>query len=406
MHSARLLLNSIFQVLKEHKRRSIFSMLGVLFGILSLVAVGNISSAMTKKVKETLNQFGPNLIIVRAGEVRITGRGVRQFSMAQTLKFGDVQAIKQSIRGIKEIVPIAEFFFPLRYKQNIININIIGAPRSIVKIRNLIIQDGYFYGEKDEQKRAKKVVLGYKVWKTLFGDERAFGKTILARRVPCKVVGVLAPKGADLAGEDLDRLVYMPLQTVLRRFLNADYLSAIFIQAQRETDIPRIKAEIKKLLRRRHGLGPMEKDDFTVYSPADIAKTKQKGLALVSVLSKMAATISFTIGGLGIFAVMLLAVNERQREIGIRRAVGAKKKDILWQFLGEACVISLTGGILGIGLGLGIGILVSLIGSLPIVFAWKNLFLSLFISVGLGLVAGVYPAYVAASLMPLEVLKS
>ena len=173
MHSARLLLNSIFQVLKEHKRRSIFSMLGVLFGILSLVAVGYISSAMTKKVKETLNQFGPNLIIVRAGEVRITGRGVRQFSMAQTLKFGDVQAIKQSIRGIKEIVPIAEFFFPLRYKQNIININIIGAPRSIVKIRNLIIQDGYFYGEKDEQKRAKKVVLGSK-----------YGRPCLVMNVP------------------------------------------------------------------------------------------------------------------------------------------------------------------------------------------------------------------------------
>ncbi|CAD7770148.1 MacB-like periplasmic core domain protein [Candidatus Methanoperedenaceae archaeon GB37] len=141
-------LKSVFQFLKTYKKRTILSMLGVLFGIFSLVAVGNISSAMNQKVKETLDKFGPNLLIIRAGEVHVTGRGVRQFGTAQTLKLRDAIAIKQFIKGIKEIVPIVEINYPLRYKQQITTMKIVGATSNIAKVRNLKLLEGHFYGFK------------------------------------------------------------------------------------------------------------------------------------------------------------------------------------------------------------------------------------------------------------------
>jgi len=398
-------LKSVFQFLKTYKKRTVLSMLGVLFGIFSLVAVGNISSAMNQKVKEALDKFGPNLLIIRAGEVHVTGRGVRQFSTAQTLKLRDAIAIKQFIKGIKEIVPIVEINYPLRYKQQITTMKIVGATSNIAKVRNLKLLEGHFYGSKEEKYLSKKGVLGYEAWKTLFEGKNAFGKTILIRRVPCQVIGVLAEKGTDLAGDNLDQVVYLPLKTVIRRLLNQDHISALYLQAEEGVDLEGLKEEIKKLLRKQHGLTTMEKDDFSIYSLEDIAKTKQKGLGLVSVLSKMAAIISFTVGGLGIFAVMLLSVTERQREIGIRRAVGAKRIHILWQFLGEAVFISLLGGIGGIGLGLIIALIVSLAANLPIIFNVIYLILALSISLALGIMAGSYPAFLAACSPPLKALK-
>ncbi len=398
-------LKSVFQFLKTYKKRTILSMLGVLFGIFSLVAVGNISSAMNQKVKETLDKFGPNLLIIRAGEVHITGRGVRQFGTAQTLKLRDAIAIKQFIKGIKEIVPIVEINYPLRYKQQITTMKIVGATSNIAQVRNLKLLEGYFYGSKEEKYLSKKVVLGYEAWKTLFEDKNAFGKTILIRRVPCQVIGVLAEKGTDLAGDNLDQVVYLPLKTVIRRLLNQDYISALYLQAKEGINLDALKEEVKKLLRKQHGLTTMEKDDFSIYSLEDIAKTKQKGLDLVSVLSKMAAIISFTVGGLGIFAVMLLSVTERQREIGIRRAVGAKRIHILWQFLGEAVFISFLGGMGGIGLGSIIALIVSLVANLPIIFNVIYLILAMGISLALGIMAGSYPAFLAACSPPLKALK-
>jgi len=398
-------LKSVFQFLKTYKKRTVLSMLGVLFGIFSLVAVGNISSAMNQKVKEALDKFGPNLLIIRAGEVHVTGRGVRQFSTAQTLKLRDAIAIKQFIKGIKEIVPIVEINYPLRYKQQITTMKIVGATSNIAKVRNLKLLEGHFYGSKEEKYLSKKGVLGYEAWKTLFEGKNAFGKTILIRRVPCQVIGVLAEKGTDLAGDNLDQVVYLPLKTVIRRLLNQDHISALYLQAEEGINLEGLKEEIRKLLRKQHGLTTMEKDDFSIYSLEDIAKTKQKGLGLVSVLSKMAAIISFTVGGLGIFAVMLLSVTERQREIGIRRAVGAKRIHILWQFLGEAVFISLLGGIGGIGLGLIIALIVSLAANLPIIFNIIYLILALSISLALGIMAGSYPAFLAASSPPLKALK-
>jgi len=401
----KIFLKNIFQVLILHKRRTLLSMLGVLFGILALVTVSHISIAMKKQIKNTLEKFGPNLVVVRAGEVRVTGRGIHQFSTAQTLKLNDAKAIKMTINGVKRVVPLVEAMFPLRYKGTIMWTKLIGATNEIKDLRNLILEEGRFFNKEEEKLGLRKVVLGYKVWKTLFNEKGVFGKTLLIRRVPCEIIGVLAPKGADLAGEDLDNVIYLPLKTVMTRFLNVDYLSAILIETVNEKDMLRIKENIKNLLRQRHKIGPLEADDFTIYALKDLTETKEKGLALVSLLSKMAAIISFIIGGIGIFALMLLSVAERYYEIGIRRAVGAKKIDILLQFLGEAIFISFSGGIGGIILGLMIAWTISFIANIPLVLSFIQIILSIIISLGLGIIAGVYPAYLAASLPPLKAFQ-
>ncbi|HDD35553.1 MAG TPA: FtsX-like permease family protein [Candidatus Desulfofervidus auxilii] len=399
-----LFLKNIWQIMILYKRRTLLSMLGVLFGILALVAVGHISTAMKRQIKDTLEKFGPNLIIVRAGEMRVTGRGTYQFSTAQTLKLEDVKAIEIAINGVIKAVPLAEVMFPLRYKGTVTQAKLIGTTNKIKELRNLILQEGRFFNKKEEKIGQRKAVIGYKVWKTLLGKKVSFGETILIWRVPCEVIGVLAEKGTDLTGEDLDSVVYLPLKTVMKRFLNVDYLSAILIKMKEDVNIAKVKEEIKKLLRKRHKIGPSEPDDFTVYALEDLTKTKKKGLALVSLLSKMAATISFIIGGLGIFALMLLSVAERYYEIGIRRAVGAKKRDILLQFLGEAIFISFCGGIGGIVLGISVAWIVELIVHLPFVLSPIRFIFALSISLGLGFIAGVYPAYLAASMPPLRAL--
>lgn len=224
--------------------------------------------------------------------------------------------------------------------------------------------------------------------------------------MPCKVIGILEKKGVDLAGEDQDSVIYTPLSTMMRRFLNVDYFSTILIKAKEKKNIANIKEETERLLRKRHKIGPGGKDDFTVYTLSEMTKKKEEGLKLVSLLSKMAATISFSIGGLGIFAMMLLSVSERKREIGIKRAVGAKRRDILIQFLGESLFISLFGGIGGVVLGIIISLIIIIISGLPLVINPIHLALAFFISISLGVLSGLYPAYLATSIEPLEVLKA
>lgn len=370
------------------------------------MAVGNISLAMKKKVEIELNKFGPNLTVIRAGIIRVHGRSQMQFSSAQTLKMGDVIAIRESILGIDLALPLSEKDFPIKYKQNRTTAKLVGAGPEIFKLRNLELLEGQFYSKKDERFAPREVVLGHKVWETLFYGESALCKTILIRRVPCRIIGVLKKKGVDLAGEDQDNIIYIPLNTMMKRFLNVDYFSTILTKTKEKGSISDIKEEMERLLRKRHGIGPGKKDDFTIYSLSEMTKKKEESLKLVSLLSRMAATISFSIGGLGIFAMMLLSVSERKREIGIRRAVGAKRKDILFQFLGESLFISFFGGVGGLTLGMVISLLIITSSGLPLVINPIHLVLAFFITVSLGIVSGLYPAYLATSIEPLEVLRT
>ena len=405
MKKVRIFLRSIFQMLLVHKHRTLLSMMGVLFGIASLVAMGHISNATMKNTSLVLHTLGPDLIVVEPGKVRVTGYGKNEYVQSQKLHLSDAETMKNSLTSVQEVVPVINMMMDTKYKRISANVLITAASVDIRDLRNLDLEDGRFYTETEDNIGARKCVIGYNVWRTLFGEEKAFGKNLMIQKVPCEVIGVLSPKGKDLAGSDLDSIIYIPLTTLKSHFTNADSISGILLKAEVGADMTKLKKSIALILRDNHKITSMKKDDFNIYSFKDIAKAKTEGINLVSLLSKMAATITFLIGGLGIFAVMLLSVVEREKEIGIRMAVGAKRIDVLIQFLGEAVFISIIGGVAGIISGLIIAVVLIVVTDLPFTFEILSIIYVFFISLVLGIVSGAYPAFVASSLTPIKTIK-
>jgi len=393
------------QNLVVHKARMILALLGILFAVMSLVAFGNISSGMKKKIEAEIGKFGKNLVIVRAGLVFTAGRSARQFSESKTLKIRDAQLIKESLPGVAEVVPYFDMSYAARYKENTLTVTVTGVPDKIFDIRGIDLSLGRFFSVEEEEKAEKKAVIGFKVYENFFSAEDPIGKNIMIFRVPTEVIGVMAEKGTDFAGQDQDLQVYVPLNSFMRRYSNVDYIKGIYVQAQDGYSLAGMKIALRDFLRKAHNTKPEQKDDFSIFTMEDILRTQEEGIRLVSVLTIIASTVSFLIGGLGIFAIMLLSISERKMEIGIRRVVGSKKRDIIVQFLAESVIVALIGGIGGIVAGFLITILVDLIGGFPIVVS-MNIPLAFFISILIGVLAGIYPAIQGTKYEPVQVLYS
>ncbi|OPY01100.1 MAG: Macrolide export ATP-binding/permease protein MacB [Syntrophorhabdus sp. PtaB.Bin184] len=215
----------------------------------------------------------------------------------------------------------------------------------------------------------------------------------------------MTEKGTDFAGQDQDLQVYIPLNAFMRRYSNVDYIKGMYVQVEDGYPLSGMKAALRGLIRKAHDMKPEQKDDFTVFTMEDVLRTQEEGIRLVSVLTVIASTVSFLIGGLGIFAIMLLSISERKMEIGIRRVVGSKKRDIIMQFLSESVIVALVGGIGGILAGLLITVIVDVIGGFPMVFS-MNIPLALCISMVIGVLAGIYPAMEGTKYEPVKALYS
>jgi len=404
MYSFNFYLKIALQNLVIHKARMILSLLGILFAVMSLVAFGNISSGMKLKIDNEISRFGKNLIILRSGLVFITGRGASQFAESKTLKLEDVKIIKERLPEIKEVVPFFDTTYPARYGENTLRINIIGATPNIFTVRNIDLMVGKPFTDKDDDNTVKSAVVGFKVYDNLFKSENPLGKYLLIYRVPTEIIGVIDEKGVDFTGQDQDLQVYIPLNTFMRRYSNVDYIKGAYFQTEDGVKLGETKQKIRKLLRSIHNLKDVQKDDFSIFTLDDILRTREEGIRLVSVLTIIASIVSFLIGGLGIFAIMLLTVAERKIEIGIRRVVGSKKKDIIFQFLTESVIVAMIGGIAGIVVGCIITVIVDYLGGFPFFLYIGNIFLSIFISVLIGIAAGIYPAIQGTKFVPIEVL--
>jgi len=404
MYSFNFYLKIALQNLVIHKARMILSLLGILFAVMSLVAFGNISSGMKLKIDNEISRFGKNLIILRSGLVFITGRGASQFAESKTLKLEDVKIIKERLPEIKEVVPFFDTTYPARYGENTLRINIIGATPNIFTVRNIDLMVGKPFTDKDDDNTVKSAVVGFKVYDNLFKSENPLGKYLLIYRVPTEIIGVIDEKGVDFTGQDQDLQVYIPLNTFMRRYSNVDYIKGAYFQTEDGVKLGETKQKIRKLLRSIHNLKDVQKDDFSIFTLDDILRTREEGIRLVSVLTIIASIVSFLIGGLGIFAIMLLTVAERKMEIGIRRVVGSKKKDIIFQFLTESVIVAMIGGIAGIVVGCIITVIVDYLGGFPFFLNIGNIFLSIFISVLIGIAAGIYPAIQGTKFVPIEVL--
>ncbi|MBK3331883.1 FtsX-like permease family protein [Persephonella atlantica] len=405
LHKVFLYIAVIVRIFREYRLRSALSVLGVGFGTFALISMVSISNSLQEKSRQEVEKFGKNLVVVKAGKVRVFRRSSRSITSAKTLKISDALAIKQHIDHVKTVLPSFQISYPIRKEGTTIFSTIIGVGKEYPQVRNIKVMKGRFYSEKEEKSGEKVIVLGYKIAKDFFGNEEPVGKTLLIFRVPCRVIGVMEEKGTDVSGEDQDSLIYTPLKTAMRRLANVDYINTIYVQVDSREKINYVKNKIRKLLRKRHHIKPGEKEDFTVLSPDDYLRMEKEALHIFSLLGGVSATISFIIGGIGILSIMILIVNERIEEIGIRRAVGAKKSDILLQFLLEANLIALSGSVGGVLAGSIFSFAVFHLFSLPAMLSLEWVFFSFLLSFITGALSGIYPAYRASTVKPIQALR-
>jgi putative ABC transport system permease protein len=263
---------------------------------------------------------------------------------------------------------------------------------------------GTYFTKEEDSRGDKKAVVGYKVFDNLLQRENPIGKYILVYRVPTEIVGVMEEKGTDFTGQDQDLQIYLPLNAFMRRYSNVDYIKGMYIQVQDGVSLMEMKTTLRNFIRSIHKMKPEQKDDFSIFTMEDIVRTQEEGIRLVSILTIIASIVSFLIGGLGIFAIMLLSISERKLEIGIRRVVGSKKRDIILQFLTESVIVALIGGIFGIVVGFIITVIVNYFGEFPFSLYLGNIAISLLISTVVGILAGIYPAMQGTKYEPVSVL--
>jgi putative ABC transport system permease protein len=393
--------------LLNFKLRTALAVLGVFLGTFSLIVVSNLSDSLSLKTEEEAENFGKNLLIVRSGIVRKVGASTRLLSEATTLTIEDSAAIAQGSAYINAVSPSGNKTFPVRFENVVLNsVLVVGVVPSYTKIRNFQVKEGLFITDEDNRALNKVAVIGPKVAERLFGKQNPLGKNILISRVSCRVIGIMEEKGVDISGVDQDNQIFVPLNTFLRRLVNQNYINNISVQVTDETVIPIAKAEIENILRVRHKIRDDQNDDFTVIDLKDVLALKTQAMSMISVLGRVSATVSFLIGGLGILSIMILIVNERRVEIGIRRAVGSRKRDIILQFLLESSFISFSGGSIGVILSMIASIIIFLAAKLPFTLSPTGHLLAFLASVSVGILAGIYPSQKATKIQPMDVIRS
>jgi len=405
----RIILNLKIAVrsLLNFKLRTALAILGVFLGTFSLIVVSNLSDSLMIKTEKEAESFGKNLLIVRSGVVRKMGTSTRLLSEATTLTIEDAQAVVLGSRFISDVSASGNKLFPVRYENTVLkSILVVGVPPNYPAIRNFPVAEGRFISPEDDRTLNKVAVIGTKVAERLFGKEDPIGKHVLISRVPCRVIGIMQEKGVDISGVDQDNQIFVPLNTYLRRFVNKDYINSISVQVTDEQFLLPARTQIEEILRLRHKIKNSQNDDFTVIDLKDVMALKTQAMSMIKVLGRVSAVVSFLIGGLGILSIMILIVNERRVEIGIRRAVGSRKRDIVLQFLLEASFISFSGGSVGVLLSSVASILIFWFAKLPFTLSPAGHLISFLASITVGILAGIYPSQKATRIQPVDVIRS
>jgi len=393
--------------LLNFKLRTALAILGVFLGTFSLIVVSNLSDSLMIKTEKEAESFGKNLLIVRSGVVRKMGTSTRLLSEATTLTIEDAQAVVLGSRFISDVSASGNKLFPVRYENTVLkSILVVGVPPNYPAIRNFPVAEGRFISPEDDRTLNKVAVIGTKVAERLFGKEEPIGKHVLISRVPCRVIGIMQEKGVDISGVDQDNQIFVPLNTYLRRFVNKDYINSISVQVTDEQFLLPARTQIEEILRLRHKIKNSQNDDFTVIDLKDVMALKTQAMSMIKVLGRVSAVVSFLIGGLGILSIMILIVNERKLEIGIRRAVGSRKRDIVLQFLLEASFISFSGGTVGVLLSSVASILIFWFAKLPFTLSPAGHLISFLASITVGILAGIYPSQKAIRIQPVDVIRA
>lgn len=393
--------------LRTHKLRTLLAMLGVFLGALALTGVQHMSTAMERKAEVEIEKLGPNLFMARSGRIRWRRDSVRVKDRATTFTLADAQALQNGMPSALRHAPFTQENMPIRAGNIKIPSVVIGTTPDYRHVRSLALAHGRFFTDAELADRAMVCVLGQKIAERLFRiPEKAVGERVTFFRARLKVIGVMEAKGSDIAGTDQDEQVFVPITTSMRRMSNVDYISGVYIELADGASPEAAKDTATAILRRRHNIHEGQNDDFAVLTARDTIQLQQEALDLVGTLGLISSTVSFAVGGLGILSIMILLVRTRRMEIGVRRAVGARRSDIITQFLLEAGLLSGLGGTLGVIAALGLVTVVYAVAGFPFVYRPTLMCGILAGSVALGLAAGVYPAWQASRFEILDILRS
>jgi macrolide transport system ATP-binding/permease protein len=392
------------RALGSNKVRTALSMLGIMIGVAAVVAMLALGAGAQKAIEQQLSSLGSNLLMLRSGAIRVAG--VAQEAGATTrLSIEDAVAIRERVDGVKDTAPNVSGRARATFGNRNWNTFVRGTLPQYARMRASEPQVGRFFTDEDNQRRARYAVIGTTVVRELFGDRNPLGEMIKLNRVNFQVIGVLPQKGAN-AMQDQDDVVLIPVQTAMHRLLGKDYVDYIDIEAQTAADLQPVIERVTQLMVTRHKVPPSQRQDaFDIRNLADIQAALTQTSRTMSMLLAVIAAISLLVGGIGIMNIMLVSVTERTREIGLRKAVGARGSDILSQFLVETVVISATGGIAGIVLAWLITLALSALAGWSTSISVGAVVLAFVFSAGIGVAFGIYPARKAAGLNPIQALR-
>jgi putative ABC transport system permease protein len=398
------LLRSALVALLRNKLRSLLTVTGIAIGIAAVICVVAIGKAGQSRVEQQMNNLGDNFVWIEAGGRAVNG--VRTGTHATpTLSMADAAAIKNQIALIKSVSPNVDDHVQVIYANQNWFTSYRGVSPEYFDIKRWNIDQGAFFTSEDVDRSADVCVIGRTVREQLFGAEDPIGKVIRVKNLPCKVIGVLHPKGLSMSGQDQDDTIILPYTTVQKKMKGNPWLDDILCSAVSQDAVKIAGQEAAAILRDRHHLRPDEDDDFNIRNPEDIIQAQMEASKTLTVLLIAIASISLIVGGIGIMNVMLVSVTERTREIGVRVAVGATEEAIQLQFLAESVMLSLVGGGAGVLFGFVGSYLVGKMLQWPMETSLQAIVVAAMFSIAVGVFFGYYPARKASLLDPIEALR-
>ena len=393
------------KALANNKMRAFLTMLGIIIGVAAVITMIALGQGAKQNIQSEISGMGSNMIMIHPGGERRGGVRLDPSEM-QTLKEADYEALRKESLFLAGISPNVSSSGQLISGNNNYPSSVSGVSTDYIAIRQLNVEKGEMFTEADIKKSAKVCVIGTTIVDNLFPDgSEPLGKTIRLNQVPLKVIGVLESKGYNSMGMDQDDIVLVPYTTVMKRFRAINYLEGIFASAISEDITGLATADIEDILRRQHKLKDTDENDFMIRTQQELSEILDTTTNLLTTLLACIAGISLLVGGIGIMNIMYVSVTERTREIGLRMSVGARGIDILAQFLIEAILISITGGIIGILIGCGACATVKYLAHWPVAIQLWSVVLSFLVCTFTGVFFGWYPAKKAAALDPIDALR-
>ena len=395
-------LTNALSALLANKLRSLLTMLGVIIGVGAIITTTSIGEGAKADITERIQTLGANILAVRPGQSRFRGRG--SADARKSLTVADMEALEERGQTFGYVTPEVSSRAQVKYRNKNSNTTIVGTSPAYLVTANFTVEKGRFFTDSEIRYRQRVCVLGKTVVDNLFGETEPVGQTVKIKNVGFHVVGVMKEKGAS-GWRNPDDQVFIPYSTAMKRVFGEDYLSSISIQANDDKLIEAAETEVTELLRKQHKI-PINKElDFHIRNQAEFMETLEESSQTFTNMILGIAVVSLVVGGIGIMNIMLVSVTERTKEIGLRKAVGAQRSDILAQFLVESTTLALVGGLIGIGVGI-LGAEV-----VPSIWGWRTVVSLMYagaafvVSALVGVFFGAYPAWKAARLHPIDALR-